>query len=103
MLLDLTPIDTDGGFCWLIYEEPGHWGLADSNDTLATQVQSTLRLFEDARQLGPAHSAHQEIRDIGLGRYSHFTSSDLLNDTMRFSASDNSDPRTNGRTYSYCP
>src|SRR5262249_51576330 len=34
---------------------------------------STLQLFKGSRQLGPAHSPHQEIRDLGNGRYSHWS------------------------------
>jgi pectate lyase len=43
--------------------------------------------------MGPAHSFHQEIRESGRGRFSHW-GTDLL-----FSTSDNSDPNTNGRSY----
>jgi hypothetical protein len=55
---------------------------------------SALRLFEDGRELGPAHASHSDIRQHGGGRYSHW------GDQLYFSASDNSDPRTNGRRYS---
>lgn len=55
---------------------------------------SQLLLFEDGKPLGPAHSLHQAIRDEGGGRYSHWT-----RETLYFSTSDNTDPRTNGRTY----
>lgn len=55
---------------------------------------SQLLLFEDGRPLGPAHSLHAAIREQGGGRYSHWTREGLY-----FSTSDNSDPRTNGRTY----
>ena len=56
---------------------------------------STLRLFEDGKELGPAHVAHVEIREKGLGRYSHWGTG------LYISASDNSDPRTNGRKYTW--
>jgi hypothetical protein len=52
-------------------------------------------LFEDARPLGPATQLHDEIREFGAGRYS-FWYLDIY-----FSASDNSDPRSNGRRYSF--
>jgi hypothetical protein len=55
---------------------------------------STLRLFEDGKELGPAHSPHVDIRTKGQGRWSHWGSNGLV-----FSTSDNSDPRTNGRKY----
>ena len=56
--------------------------------------KSGLRIFEDGKPLGPARSIHQDIRTKGTGRYSHWTHNHLY-----FSASDNSDPRTNGRAY----
>ena len=39
------------------------------------------------------HSPHAEIRALGCGRYSHWDGK------LRFSSTDNSDPRRNGRTY----
>lgn len=56
--------------------------------------KSTLRLFENDKELLPAHSPHADIRAEGKGRWSHWGSN-----TIYFSTSDNSDPRTNGRTY----
>jgi hypothetical protein len=55
--------------------------------------RSSARLFEDARELRPAHAQHVGIAAVGKGRFSHWTSA------VYISASDNSDPRTNGRTY----
>ncbi|HMD81873.1 MAG TPA: hypothetical protein VKE92_11225 [Anaerolineales bacterium] len=43
---------------------------------------------------GPANAVHDEIRNLGNGRYSFWFGK------VYFSASDNSDPRTNGRLYS---
>ena len=60
----------------------------------STGNRSMLVLLENGRPLGPAHAVHMEIRARGHGRYSHWTRTALY-----FSASDNSDPRTNGRTY----
>ncbi len=54
---------------------------------------SSLLLLENGQPLGPAHSAHADIREKGGGRYSHW------NTTIYFSASDNTDPNTNGRAY----
>jgi hypothetical protein len=54
---------------------------------------SNLQLFEDGEPLGPAHTAHNVVRQLGAGRYSHW------NNALWFSASDNSDPRSNNRTY----
>lgn len=55
---------------------------------------SQLMVFEDGKQLGPPHALHADIREKGEGRFSHWTREGLY-----FSASDNSDPRTNGRVY----
>ncbi|MBI2302833.1 MAG: hypothetical protein HYU66_28335 [Armatimonadetes bacterium] len=56
--------------------------------------RSELVLLEDGKPLGPAHSSHADIRKLGEGRWSHWGSN-----MVWFSASDNSDPRTNGREY----
>ncbi len=66
----------------------------DSNQQPA---RSTIVLCEDEKRLGPGHSLHDDIRGKGLGRYSHW-GFDVI-----FSASDNSDPNTNHRRYSYLP
>lgn len=50
-------------------------------------------LFEDGRNLGPRTKSEQEVIELGHGRYFQ-----NLRDTV-FSASDNSDPRTNGKSY----
>lgn len=64
-------------------------------DSPGSPAASSMRLFEDGVELGPAHSAHAEIRERGQGRFSHW------NNALYFSSSDGTDPRTNGRTYTY--
>ncbi len=59
-----------------------------------TGNRSALVLFEDGKPLGPSRAAHAQIREIGGGRYSHWT-----REALYFSTSDNTDPRTNGREY----
>lgn len=54
---------------------------------------SRLRLFENGRELPHPHSAHDLIRTLGAGRYSHW------GDAVFFSSSDNTDPSANGRRY----
>lgn len=54
---------------------------------------SAGRLFEDGQILGGANASHQQIRDLGMGRYS------LWKDQIRFSSSDGTDVTTNGRSY----
>jgi hypothetical protein len=63
-------------------------------DTEDEPLRSPLLLFEDLKPLGPAHSAQEDIEEIGLGRFSH-----LKRVGFFFSTSDNSDPTTNGRNY----
>ncbi|UVO39197.1 glycosyltransferase [Bradyrhizobium arachidis] len=55
--------------------------------------RSMLRLFEDGKELGPAHSAHADIARLGGGRFSHWGRN------LMFSSSDGQDPRHNGRRY----
>jgi hypothetical protein len=64
-------------------------------DTASRQVSSRLGMFEDGRPLGPAHSQHRDIREKAGGRFSFWDGSII------FSASDGTDPRTNGRAYSF--
>jgi len=54
---------------------------------------SIARVLEGGKPLGPANSQHVEIRETGQGRFSFWY------DYVIFSTSDNTDPRTNGRTY----
>jgi hypothetical protein len=59
---------------------------------------SLLILLENGVPVGPAHSLHAEIQQLGMGRYSHWH--DGTSVYLWFSTSDNSDPRMNGRQYS---
>lgn len=69
----------------------GEFGPSDDSEH---PRRSTLELFEDGQPLGPRHQAHRWVRELGSGRYSHW------GNVLVFSASDNTDPRTNGRRYS---
>ena len=95
--LDLSGAWSDSGYSWGVWEAFGV--PADTSNAL---TQSTLRLFENGHELGPAHSTHVDIRNLGLGRFSHWSHVDGSGEALRFSASDNSNPTTNGRAYSYC-
>lgn len=64
------------------------------DDSPRSSHASKLILYENDRPMGPSHSLHDDVRWNGHGAYSHWEG------TLYFSASDNSDPRTNGRTYS---
>lgn len=96
-----TTVSPDGGFAYVVIGTIGDFGTLP--DWPADQYRSTLRFFEDGVELGPAHSVHVDIRNLGMGRFSHWTLGTDMVDTIRFSASDNSDPRTNGRVYAYLP
>lgn len=57
--------------------------------------KSPFLLFEDGRALPhPGAASHDEVRDIGLGRYIH------INRRIYFSPSDNADLRQHSRKYS---
>jgi hypothetical protein len=68
-------------------------GLGVSGDSSAAPTSSNFVLCEGSLLLGPAHSDHKIIWTDGRGRFSHWST------FIVFSASDNSDPNTNGRTY----
>jgi hypothetical protein len=78
------------GYSW-VADLPPHW--TDGDDTRNPQ-RSRLMLFEDRVPVGFAHQTHADIAGHGKGRYSHWK------DLLIFSATDNSDPNTNGRRYS---
>ena len=86
--LPLNCMTAELGRCYNAHFDFGEEG--DRN----THNQSQLLLFEDGQPLGPAHALHADIREKAGGRYSHWTREGLY-----FSASDGSDPRTNGRVY----
>jgi hypothetical protein len=75
------------GHCWLVFV--GHGDLADD----ALSMNGPVRFLEDGSELA-GHALHEEIRNLGRGRFSHW------GEHIYFAATDNSDPRTNGRAYS---
>lgn len=88
--LNLTNAISDEGFA---YKVSGNFGI--TGDSNSQPTISTLRVFEDGKELGAAHALHATIRGTGKGNFSHWGSS------LIFSASDNTDPRRNGRKYTY--
>ncbi|MBI2477443.1 MAG: hypothetical protein HYV60_01945, partial [Planctomycetia bacterium] len=80
-------VRSDGGFAYVAPVRLDRKGDRDSGKSLCT-------LLEDGKPLPYPRSLHAAIREQGGGRYSHWTASQLY-----FSASDSSDPRTNGRKY----
>lgn len=71
---------------------PPNLAVLPSDDQLA-RFQGPSELTEDGRQLGPGRTLHQNIREHGRGLFA------LNSYNLRFSTSDNSDPRKNGRHY----
>lgn len=66
---------------------------APPGDGPGAPARSGLRVFEDGRELGPAHSMHDDIRRVGEGRFSHWDRS------LYLSSSDGTDLGRNGRRY----
>jgi len=95
--LNVSTASSDGGFA---YNVNGSFGTPADNS--ANPTRSVLKLFENSLELGPAHSAHANIRSLGQGRFSHWSSTTGAGESLRFAASNNTDPRTNGRSYRYC-
>jgi hypothetical protein len=88
--ISLIGLRSDSGFAYKVgYDLPV---IGDSN---GNPTASTLRLFENGVELGPAHSVHHDIRAFGLGQFSHW------GNTLLFSSSDNTNPLSNGRKYAY--
>lgn len=85
------------GRCWEV--ELANAAIADDLAAIADDIgnweRSPLRLFENDKALHPAHALHYQIRRDGGGRYSHWQN------RLLFSTSDNSDPNSNGRTYTF--
>jgi parallel beta helix pectate lyase-like protein len=88
----------DSGYSYTVMQDFG-----TLPDTGTAQTVSKLRIFENGRELSPAHSMHADIRTLGMGRFSHWggTNGTQTISSLYFSASDNSDPRQNGRVYTY--
>jgi MoaA/NifB/PqqE/SkfB family radical SAM enzyme len=77
-----------GGNAWVYDRIPG-------GDDAENRSRSALRLFEDGVPLFDAHHFHETVAKHGGGRYSHW------GNELIFSATDNSNPNTNGRKYTY--
>jgi predicted O-methyltransferase YrrM len=85
------PFLPNEGHCWTAYL-PKWRHLADSQET---PQRSPLMLYENGVPLLEAHVPHHCIRTEGGGLFSHWQ------DSLFLSTSDDSDPNTNGRRYTY--
>jgi pectate lyase len=87
--MDVSSIRKDEGYAYKVSP------ISVSGDSNSQPTASTLKVYENGVALGPAHSVHSDIRDLGKGRFSHWETG------LYFSTSDNSNPLTNGRKYTY--
>jgi hypothetical protein len=80
-----------------INKETGHCYTCAVPRGLLSDAEAVSRLvvYEDGKPIGPAHSSHTDIREHGAGRYSHWSG------WLYFSTPDGTDPRSNGRVYTY--
>ncbi|WLA85824.1 TylF/MycF/NovP-related O-methyltransferase [Bradyrhizobium elkanii] len=62
-------------------------------DSIGSPNASTARLFENGREIGPAHALHSDIEALGQGRFSHWGRQ------LYLSASDGTSASSNGRVY----
>ncbi len=70
-------------------------GFAYVARTMRLGLNSAILLENDVPLPGPVGASHDSIRKLGNGRYSFWYAE------VYFSSSDNSDPRKNGRSYSF--
>ncbi len=96
--LSVSSLISDGGYSYRLNKViPG-----TPADNVNSKTRSKLRLFENGVEMGPAHSQHSDIRTLGKGRFSHWSAANGSSESVRFSATNNTNPKTNGKTYAYC-
>ena len=95
--VNVSSATLEGGYSYIIRKS---FGVPADNSTYPNK--SILRLFENGLEMGPAHTGHADIGNLGQGRFSHWSGTDGSGESVRFSASNNTDPRTNGKSYTYC-
>ncbi|MFN0122588.1 MAG: hypothetical protein ACKV2V_18990 [Blastocatellia bacterium] len=86
-------IQPEKGHAFVAQVPGSRYRLPLRGDDAIDSKRSTLELYENGRRFEVPHSGHDDIREKGLGVYSHW------GNYLYFSTSDNSDPRTNGRVY----
>jgi 2-polyprenyl-3-methyl-5-hydroxy-6-metoxy-1,4-benzoquinol methylase len=87
--IDPTVILEQGGFGWAIKTSD----LFAEGDTVGLPLRSSLQIFENGVPLGPPHSDHASIRELGGGRFSHW------GEWLYFSSSGNLPPGRNACSY----
>ncbi len=87
----------------LLHRPFGRFGIFGSNahlpeltafaDRPGEDARASVLLYEGDQPLGPPHSPHEKIAELGHGRFSHWE------DFVAFSSSDGTDASMNGRRY----
>jgi hypothetical protein len=80
----IVPLTVRAGFAYML-----------RGPLVGKEPMGRLVLLENEIPLGPGNSLHEFIRTRGSGAYSHW------GDALYFSSLDGSDPRKNGRVYTY--
>ncbi len=78
-----------GGYSWGVRTAD----LFEEGDAVERPHRSSLLLFENGVPLGPAHSDHASIQELGGGRFSHW------GEWLYFSSSENLPPNRNACSY----
>jgi hypothetical protein len=86
-----STVQAEQGNAFMVRVSPGP--IVRLSDDQFASFQGASELTEDAHLLGPGRQIHQFIREHGGGLFA------LNSFFLRFSTSDRSDPRKNGRSY----
>lgn len=95
-ILLLKPFTRQRGPSSRLYSVERYEMFEDVGDTADDPRRSPVELYENGKRLGPAHASPDDISELGSGRFVHLRKNGA---TLYFSASDNTDPNTNGRAY----
>lgn len=93
MSIDPSKVVHENGYMYVAKLEYGLPRLFEVIDERIDKTARNLVLTEGGQVLGPVDVAHKDIREKGMGRFSHW------NGQAVFSTSDGTDPRINGRSY----
>ena len=96
LVIDAGAIEKHGEFSYLA-KLPFSSDAVMAADGPNSPFASTVILYENGKRIGWPHSLHEVIDKVGLGTFSHW--GNLSESVLIFSSSDNTDPRTNGRSY----
>src|SRR5262245_53087057 len=90
--IDSDLVQHQEGRAYAVELKPRFWEVA-AGDNSGTPSQ--LVLYEDGQQLWRAHASHDEIRNLGEGRYSHWKR------RLIFSSTDGTAPTDGTHVYSF--